>query len=79
MLVSYLDDVCPLQIGLIAEGAEDRVLFVEEIQDCIELGDFAFIHHEDAVVIRWKGGKDKEKETEPKGYRTNRIQSVGNT
>lgn len=51
VLGAYPDDICPLQICLVAQGTEDRGFFIEKVQYCVEFSNLASIHYNNAVVV----------------------------
>ena len=48
---AYPDNICPLQIRLVAQGTEDRGFFIEKIQYCVEFSNLASIHYDNAVIV----------------------------
>lgn len=51
ILSANLHDISSRQVSLVAQGAEDGVLAVEEVQDGVELGDFAGVHDKYSIVV----------------------------
>ena len=48
---AYPDNICPLQIRLVAQGTEDRGFFIEKVQYCVKFSNLASIHYDNTVVV----------------------------
>lgn len=51
MLRAYPHNICALQVRFVAQGAEDRVLFVEQVEHGIKFRDPSFVHNQNTIVV----------------------------